>query len=413
MRFKKGSKVEVLCKKEVPSGSWRCAEIICVNSHNYTVRYDGRKVANCGTFVESVSRKAVRPCPPPLEVSENWVAGDVVEVFDNFSWKMATVSQVLRENHFLVRLLGSSLEFEVFKFDIRVRQSWQDDKWVVIGKGSGSFEGEKRDKTSTLKCKLKLSFQNKSTRTNQRVKDDHFPVKNRFNFQESHVVSSKTLKRASPYCYSQAEEYTGVSLKFRATEKEGRCHRVEAANSSTLPLQVDAVAFPRNMQGENFKNASPNNRTTGIPEVDVATRRQTGTVGCSFANLESNFADDVTCSVGSCSITSNSSYKVPHNVSTGCIKDGDCHFSDAESSFWWKYEEGNCLLPTKGELAAEIHRLELHAYRCTIEALHASGPLSWEQEELMTNLRLSLHISNDEHLMELRNLSSSPCIRIR
>ncbi|KAK8486496.1 hypothetical protein V6N11_061146 [Hibiscus sabdariffa] len=24
-----------------------------------------------------------------------------------------------------------------------------------------------------------------------------------------------------------------------------------------------------------------------------------------------------------------------------------------------------------------IHKIELHAYRCTLEALHASGPLSW------------------------------------
>ncbi|KAF5459120.1 hypothetical protein F2P56_023100 [Juglans regia] len=167
------------------------------------------------------------------------------------------------------------------------------------------------------------------------------------------------------------------------------------------------------MLGENVINASSNNRTTGISEVDVERRKSTGTFGCSFANLESNFANGVSCSVGSCSITSSSSYKLPHNVSTGHIKDDDGHSSDAESFFQWGYEEGNSLLTTKEELAAEIHRLELHAYRCTIEALHASGPLSWEQEEMVTNLRILLHISNDEHLMELRNLVSDPCIRIR
>lgn len=134
MRFKKWSKVEVLSKKEVPSGSWRCAEIICGNGHNYTVRYDGNEGANGEAIAESVSRNAIRPCPPPLEISENWVRGDVVEVFDNFSWKMATVSQVLGKKYFLVRLLGSSLEFKVFKFNIRPRQSWHDDKWVVVGK---------------------------------------------------------------------------------------------------------------------------------------------------------------------------------------------------------------------------------------------------------------------------------------
>lgn len=134
MRFKKGNKVEVLSKREVPSGSWRCAEIICGNGHNYTIRYDGYEQANGKTVLERVSRKAIRPCPPPLEISGSWVLGDVVEVFDNFSWKMSTISQVLGKNYYKVRILGSSREFEVFKFDIRVRQSWQDNKWVVIGK---------------------------------------------------------------------------------------------------------------------------------------------------------------------------------------------------------------------------------------------------------------------------------------
>ena len=60
------------------------------------------------------------------------------------------------------------------------------------------------------------------------------------------------------------------------------------------------------------------------------------------------------------------------------------------------------------EVVAEIiHRLELHAYHSTLEVLYASGPLSWEHEELLTNLRISLHISNDEHLMEIKNLVSS------
>nr|GEU56649.1 agenet-like domain-containing protein [Tanacetum cinerariifolium] len=45
---------------------------------------------------------------------------------------------------------------------------------------------------------------------------------------------------------------------------------------------------------------------------------------------------------------------------------------------------------SKKEFAAEVHRLELQAYRCTIEALHASGPLTWEKETMVTNLRPKL-----------------------
>ncbi|XP_028106127.1 uncharacterized protein LOC114305235 [Camellia sinensis] len=134
VRYKKGRIVEVLSKNEVPSGSWHCAEIICGNGHNYTVRYEMGPAATDEAIVERVSRKSISPCPPPVKLSENCVPGDVAEVFQNFSWKMATVSKVLGRNCFLVRLLGSSHEFKVSKVDLRVRQSWQGGKWFMIGK---------------------------------------------------------------------------------------------------------------------------------------------------------------------------------------------------------------------------------------------------------------------------------------
>ncbi|XVE98275.1 hypothetical protein REPUB_Repub03eG0091600 [Reevesia pubescens] len=405
MRFKKGTKVEVLSKKEVPSGSWHCAEIISGNGHSYTVRYDGYSGATDKTIVERVSRMVIRPCPPAPLVSDNWVPGDVVEVFDNFSWKMATVLGVLEKKYILVRLLGSSLEFKVSKFDIRVRQSWQDDEWLVIGKGSGSCEDGKHGEHSTLRYNQNSSsqFQKKIRRANRHVKGECGPVNKKVNYQEPVIASSKTLKRG---CYSQVEAHAGARQKVRAVEKDGRLYRLVAANPY-IHEQVDAVAFPRDMLGEKYIHASLNNGP-GLSEVHAERRKPNGAVGCYFAeHLETNEANSVTCSVGSCSVSSNNLYELPHRVSTGLIEDVDGQCSDAESFCPRGDEEGDCLLPTKAELAAEIHKIELHAYRCTMEALHASGPLSWEQEALVTNLRLSLHISNDEHLMELRNLISA------
>lgn len=136
MRFKKGSKVEVLCESEVPSGAWRCAEIVFGNGHNYTVKFDHSMGRTNETVVERVPRKAIRPCPPPMGCEENWVAGAVVEVFHDFSWKSAIVLKVLVAHYYLVRLLGSSREFEIHKVKMRVRQCWQGNKWIVIGKVS-------------------------------------------------------------------------------------------------------------------------------------------------------------------------------------------------------------------------------------------------------------------------------------
>ncbi|KAA8523049.1 hypothetical protein F0562_009472 [Nyssa sinensis] len=237
MRYKKGTKVEVLSKNEVLSGSWHCAEIICGNGHNYTVRYDMHPDATNEAIVERVSRKLIRPCPPTVSLSENWIPGDVVEVFQNFAWKMATLSKVLGRNYYLVRLLGSSQEFKVSKFDIRVRQSWQDGKWFIIGKGSGNYEDGNHNERSTLKYNQNLSSQNKRTDTmiNLLAKDDFFAVKNKINIQDSHIVSPRTLKRELPCRYSQVEALAGTAQKFRVIEKEGKRHRLVAANPSQTP----------------------------------------------------------------------------------------------------------------------------------------------------------------------------------
>ena len=131
MRFRKGSKVEVLSQGGLPSGAWRPAEIILGNGRHYRVRYCQPPSNRDGAVFERVPRKAIRPCPPVR--GEIWGAGDMVEVFDNNLWKTSKVLRPLDSNYFLVRLFGPTLEIRVRKSHIRVQQSWQDDQWVVIG----------------------------------------------------------------------------------------------------------------------------------------------------------------------------------------------------------------------------------------------------------------------------------------
>ncbi|KAF8406977.1 hypothetical protein HHK36_006098 [Tetracentron sinense] len=379
MRFKKGNKVEVLSKKEVSSGSWHCAEIISGNGHNYSVMYDRFLGTTGERIVERVSRREIRPYPPPVEGAEDCFPGDLVEVFDNMSWKMATVSKVMGGKYFLVRLLGSWQEFRVHVSDLRVRQCWQDEKWIVVGKGSGNFEDGKFNKLPTSNCCQKSRSQVLQTDTRFKLHggDDCFPVKNNLATQVSLMISARTLKRGSPYCSSQAEAYTVAASKIRAIEKEGTLQRMVPGRPSPLHEKVDAVASPREMLGERYMHASFNNRTAGFYEMDLERGKLNGVKECFLArSLESNDADSIACSVGSCSSTSYSPYKLPLRCLADPSHDTDSHFSDAES-FCGRP------LPTKEELAAEVHRLELHAYHCTMEALHASGPLSWELEALL------------------------------
>ena len=136
MRFKKGSMVEVLSKREVPSGSWFRAEIISGNGHYYNVKPDG------GQAIEKVQRKDIRPCPPTIAGSMSWVPGDrvpgdIVEVFENNTWKRAKVTKVLDGGiYFVVSLIGSSEELMLHKSNVRLRQIWKGNRWVFVDKVS-------------------------------------------------------------------------------------------------------------------------------------------------------------------------------------------------------------------------------------------------------------------------------------
>lgn len=253
---------------------------------------------------------------------------------------------------------------------------------------------ERECKPSTFRHDQNISVQvqTMNKQTNYLVRDSCFvPLRNEVD-RNSSLLASRNLKRG--FCFD-TEDHSETGKKLRAVQKDDKWRQLIVENHSKHD-QVDA-----RVKGEKLMYVCVN-RTTGLSEVDIGRTKPTGTLGSSFAeNLISRDADSVTCSVGSCS---ENFYKVPHHVSTGPCEDSD-QLSDAESICHLRDEEESSL-PTNEELADEVHRLELHAYRCTMEALHASGPLSWDQEELVTNLRLSLHISNDEHLMQLRDLIS-------
>jgi hypothetical protein len=106
--------------------------------------------------------------------------------------------------------------------------------------------------------------------------------------------------------------------------------------------------------------------------------------------------DEAECSVASCSV--NDPDRLYGNARGAAAFPDDamssCPFTSGTE------EEGD-------DEPVDVHALELEAYRSTTRALYASGPLTWEQESLLTNLRMSLNISNEEHLRQLRRLLSS------
>ncbi|KAL4650965.1 hypothetical protein ACB092_01G124900 [Castanea dentata] len=402
MRFLKGSKVEVLKNKQLPPGAWHCAKIISGNGHTYSVMYEGSLDMRSEEVIERVPRKDIRPCPPPMETMEDWTVGDVAEVFNFGSWRTAMILKVLSADYHLVRLLGSSEKFRVHKSNIRVRQIWQDDKWVVIRKGSRNCELVKSNKPSSLNCyQMTPEFPQLNTGRKMQAGNTYLAEDNTC-LQESHIVSSRTLKRVSPYCSSHTEAY---SRKMRAIENEGECQRVISESPSPLLKKVDAVAYPRVNLGEQYMHASFNKQKTQYFELERV--NQNGPILCFHGRIsEPIHCDSDASSVGSCSVVTNGPNR-SGDILMCSAQDSDTLSSDADSCYDCGDEEGKCSVSPEDNVATRIRRLELHDYCSTLEAIYASGTLSWEQEAQLTNLRVSLNISNDEHLMEIRNLKSA------
>ncbi|RWR83069.1 EMSY N-terminal [Cinnamomum micranthum f. kanehirae] len=358
MRFRKGSKVEVLSKGELPSGAWRPAEIILGNGRHYSVRYYQPVGNRDGAVVERVPRKAIRPCPPVR--GEIWAFGDMVEVFDNNLWKTSKVLRPLDSNYFLVRLFGPTvLEIRVHKSHIRVQQSWQDDQWVVIGQNSRSCENREPDEQQMQKYVLKTNC--------ELLQQD-------VNSNGAYVSRGK--KRRSEFCSWHVETQMEAGWKRRATEKDGYIH------------------------------ATFNNKMTGFSEIGMKKQElNVGERNFSPTGLELSDSDSertASCPRASCGSSDCGPFMLAHQ-SIGCPSQD----SDGPELSIVKEDGRRCSSLSEEEWEAKLHKSELLTYRSIMEELHAYGPLSWEQEAMITNLRLSLHISNDEHLLEVRHLVST------
>ena len=208
------------------------------------------------------------------------------------------------------------------------------------------------------------------------------------------------VKKRCQICLPPVEDGIGACMKIGTVKKEGRCKTMTVMPSSKSLKKAYAVASPCKLLGGNYMNASlNNNRATEFFETDSDWARPNEDRYFFLGSLDSCDSE----SVGSCSINNIPNGSADHPVS-GPTPDLESQDDEAEA-FCGAGRETTC--SNEEDLAAEVHRQELHAYRCTIMALYASGPLSWEKENLLTDLRLMLHISNDEHLSEVRHLVST------
>jgi hypothetical protein len=209
------------------------------------------------------------------------------------------------------------------------------------------------------------------------------------------------MKRKSSAASAFPMQRSEVTKRFQTSHRDGRRQYLGPGDSLHLMDKVDAVDSPCLMLGEKCMHDSLNNRANGFPKTNLAVVNTNVDYQFPAVTTQDSDTDSAASSVGSCN-PYGSPYGPAHSQEYDsediCSRNGDDEASISG-------RESPC--PMDGGLKEETHLLELHAYRATMMVLYAYGSISWEQEALMTNLRLTLNISNDEHLSELRNLASS------
>ncbi|XP_043693272.1 uncharacterized protein LOC122643750 [Telopea speciosissima] len=378
MKFKKGNTVELLRTKLDPCGSWFTGKIVEVNGDWYTVRYDLLLNHEGEPLAEKVHKDDIRP-QPPFTMKERWVNGDIAEVFDIHSWRFGKVAKAMNNNRFVVRLFGSIQLREFCRSDLRVRQVWRNKKWVKIGKVGGDKQINNNITEYSSKYSQEFLVYEE---LQQGIQEETYSVDRTW---QDYI---KTHFKSSP----QGAVIARGHKRGRATMKEGRCDRLLVR---TLPFleQVDVVSSPKAKLGEkcikrsfdmDVKNEKTNNYSLCLSSTPVRGTEESNK--CSVASCSSN-------NVGESSVRN--SQKSPRIIYASYLDDVG---SSCDSR-----PKKKCLPSwTEDEVEADdIHEVELNAYKSTVQALYSSGPLSWEQESLLTNLRLSLHISNEEHLLYL------------
>lgn len=129
MKFKQGDEVEVLRRDKEAYASWFPSIISSVFVNKYSVTYKLFVSPQGKPIVETVDGNDVRPCPPLVPYKQDWLIGEVAEVLDTHSWKVARIAKIV-ENKYVVAKIFGSIQLKRFSiYDARVSQAWQNNSW--------------------------------------------------------------------------------------------------------------------------------------------------------------------------------------------------------------------------------------------------------------------------------------------
>ncbi|KAF0912766.1 hypothetical protein E2562_019004 [Oryza meyeriana var. granulata] len=233
------------------------------------------------------------------------------------------------------------------------------------------------------------------------LKNNYFVIRlaDCIQLKEFHISSLRVP--AAPHSHSK---------QFSVADKKSEATNLKTKLAPRGPIPSDALPGRSNKKRKSTADRSfhPRKRTSQPENAARACVLDAAMAYNHFQHRPPQFIREETeCSVASCSINDPENFTNAKKLQSIGFPDDAMSACPCTSGMEDDAAGGGVSSTGDDEPAIAVHELELQAYQSTLRALYASGPLTWEQESLLTNLRLSLNISNEEHLLQLRRLLSS------
>ncbi|XP_051220518.1 uncharacterized protein [Lolium perenne] len=375
MRIKTGMDVEAWIKDAATNKSaWRAGKVIQGNGHTYTIKwFDG------GPDTAGIKRKFVRPSPKPdVQLPKDLAAGDIVELFDSNMWKWVEVVRV-GDRQLDVKFVDSTNVFTADRSLLRPRLLYGEEGWALTHK------------------------------------DDQIPIESAV---PSRPIAGKSIKRKAtgPGIVNGAFKRSNCTVDSNIVRDVKRFQG--DANKLFPKREAPAGRYNNNIEVMDVhpSHCIKKREETGY-NADIFLARRTD---CDKDNgvRKSDTSSSTSDSSSSCSSGSNNrgddcaDYATVEHCQEGqepdimllprCNEEEQGsdnrrlqHYQANEVQGVMKQEEQN----------DRVHARELEAYLSVMKAFHATGSLTWAKTGLLSDLRLQLHVSSDEHLQIIWSLN--------
>ncbi|KAM0921348.1 hypothetical protein ACQ4PT_006925 [Festuca glaucescens] len=385
MRLPKGTKVEVwIADAATNMGAWRAGEVIDGNGHKYDIKW-----FDAGPDPGRIMRKFVRPRPEPdLQLPKDVAPGDIVELFDSNLWKLVEVVRV-DDHQFDVKFFGYTNILTVDVSVLRPRLIYGEEGWSLIHKNS------KIPIESPIPSRPIAGKKIKSKATGNGIGNvgSNFaaqavkPGKKRSNCTvDSNIVRDFKrfqgdtdrlfAKRDEPVArYNDNIEVMDVHPSHYLKKREGTGNNVD-------------FCLARITDSHNHKDDGASKSDTLSSTSDTSTSDSSGSSGSNGKG-------------GDCATSATVQHSQKHQEADIQLlrrRNKVEQDSDNRTLQHHRSNEVQGSIQQEGQHDGSLHVLELDAYVSVMKAFHATGLLTWFKEKLLTDLRLHLNISSDEHL---------------